>query len=193
MTRMKHVPLPSAEFLNDRYVYDPITGRLTWRFGTWNQRRKPGDPAGRISVGRYWECKINGRMFKTHRIIWRMVTGEDPGCLQIDHINGNSSDNRWDNLRVATVHQNAFNSRTYRARSSGLPKGVVARNGKYRARIGNGGAIDLGTFDTLEQAHSAYLRAAKAVCGVYANVRDQPTSYMLPPEFTTTCPERIAP
>jgi hypothetical protein len=117
----------------------------------------------------YIVVNVDGRFFKASRIIWRMVTGQDPGELLIDHIDGDPSNDRFDNLRVATTCQDAFNSRTYRTRLSGLPKGVVRRGSKYRARIGDGGCIDLGTYDTLEQAHDAYIRASRSICGEFAS------------------------
>jgi len=87
----------------------------------------------------------------------------------VDHTNLNGEDNRWTNLRLATYSQNAANSF---ARPSNVPlKGVTLekRTGRYFARIKiNYQNIHLGTFDTAEEAHAAYVAAAQKYFGEFA-------------------------
>ena len=70
---------------------------------------------------------------------------------QVDHIDGNRLNNDMSNLRIVTNQQNCFNRLNI--------KGYEPRYGRFRARIDlNGKHIHLGTFDTEEEAHQAYLR-----------------------------------
>lgn len=102
-----------------------------------------------------------------HRIIWKMITGEEPEC--IDHINGFPSDNRWRNLRAATYSLNRANSVS--KHRIGLPRGVVLhrKTGRYQAQIEtNGKKHYLGLFDQPDEAHEAYVQAAKERFGEFA-------------------------
>ncbi len=96
------------------------------------------------------------------------MTGAWPD--QIDHINGDRMDNRWANLRLATNSQNHANSKRYVTNRCGF-KGVSWRSdkNKWSARIvRNYRAKNLGYFDSPEQAHEAYVRAAEVVHGEFA-------------------------
>lgn len=91
---------------------------------------------------------------------------------QVDHINGDSSDNRLENLRLATNTQNARNRGKSKHNTSGY-KGVFwhKATNKWTAQIGvDRKRIYLGIFDTPELAHRAYCEAAKVYHGEFANV-----------------------
>ena len=89
----------------------------------------------------------------------------------IDHINGNKLDNRKCNLRPATPSQNAMNK--HKIPKSGYI-GVYHRkdNNKWAAKICiNYKRIYLGSFDNLEDAIIARLKAEKKYCGEFAPQR----------------------
>ena len=93
-----------------------------------------------------------------------------PSNLQVDHINGNSLDNRRINLRLVTAQQNKFNSVVKRDKKHKLPKGITRRKtGMYQARIMHN-RIDyyLGNFVTIEKAEAAYKAKAAELFGSYA-------------------------
>jgi len=91
-----------------------------------------------------------------------MLKREDPLSFQIDHINGNSKDNRIQNLRKATNQQNSINRKHVKGFS------FVKRSEKWEAAIRfNGRAKFLGYFDTEEQAREAYLRAKEKLHGEF--------------------------
>lgn len=115
----------------------------------------------------YSIVRINCVDFFSHRIIWSMLKGEIPQGMEIDHINGNTLDNRIDNLRIATRGQNSRN----RIGSSKLemPKGVSVNRKRFIAKITyNGTLYRLGSFKTLEEASNAYNEAAKRLHGEFA-------------------------
>lgn len=95
--------LPSKEELNERYDYDPITGILS--FKTHREPRYVGQPVGCTDSYGYLVTAWKGKIVKVHRLIWKMVYGEDPDT--VDHINENKQDNRLSNLQSVSSHLNA--------------------------------------------------------------------------------------
>lgn len=92
--------------------------------------------------------------------------------LRVDHINGDTLDNRRSNLRLATAMQNSRNRKINSNNSSGL-KGVHWHKGhrKWGAKIGvNWKQIGLGYFDTKEAAYAAYCEAALRYYGQFARL-----------------------
>lgn len=93
----------------------------------------------------------------------------------IDHINGDTLDNRKINLRPATQAQNQMNKGAQKNSSTGI-KGVcpTANGNKYRASIkANGKIHHLGTFANIEEAASVYDDAAKRFFGEFARLNKE--------------------
>lgn len=87
------------------------------------------------------------------------------GAIGVDHINGNGLDNRRSNLRVATQSQNSANS----GPRSGRYKGVTRRGSRWRAQIRiDWHQMQIGTYDTAEDAARAYDRHAFEAWGEFA-------------------------
>lgn len=155
--------------LKDALHYDPETGHWTWlvRMGS---RAGVGTIAGTKDRLGYIQIKFNGKLYKGHRLAWFYVTGEWPK-EELDHINRNPSDNRWCNLREASRTQNNRNTGNRKHNTSGLRGAFFCpnRKKKWDARIGlNGKSVYLGSFNTKEEAHAAYLAAARANYGEFA-------------------------
>jgi hypothetical protein len=95
----------------------------------------------------------------------------DPHGLQVDHVRGNTLDNRRSQLRAVTRFQNVRNAKLRKDNLLGF-KGVQLRNsGRYRAVIRvNRKAINLGSFATPEEAHAAYCAAAIEHFGEFARI-----------------------
>lgn len=149
--------------------YDPETGAFTWLQEA--VRRPVGAPAGVITHG-YVKISIDGVKHYGHRLAWLYMTGAWPARL-VDHKNGDTSDNRFTNLRSASNSENLWNRGATRANTSGF-KGVTAtkRLGRmWRATIKNGGKQrHLGYFKTKEEAADAYAKAAAELHGDFARL-----------------------
>jgi len=93
-----------------------------------------------------------------------------PAKLVVDHRNGNTLDNRKENLRVCTQGENILNSRVRHNKKEGLPKGVTRHGKKYAARIRKDNMTSyLGTFIYIEDAEAAYKKAAEELHGQFAH------------------------
>lgn len=113
---------------------------------------------------------VDGRGYYVHRLAWFYVHGRWPQ-QQIDHINGDPHDNRIANLREATVEQNRRNVRLSTKNKFGL-KGVTIQKGRYKAQIRFAGKhINIGLFDSPEEAHAAYCRHAIQLHGEFARLK----------------------
>lgn len=151
---MKSLPLPPQEYLLALFSYDKKSGELRRRTG-----RFAGEVAG-SRVGRRSQVRVNCVLYLRARIIWRMVTGDDPGDLEIDHKNLDTFDDRWCNLRKATRLQNMQNTRRPTHNRSGY-KGVAVDLRRsvdiYSAIIyKNRKQICLGHYSTPEEAKAVY-------------------------------------
>lgn len=132
---------------------------------TWNSHYA-GKVAGTDLRG-YVAINLDGFPRRAHRLAWLYVTGEYPAD-EIDHIDRNRANNRFENLRQATMPENQRNRAVNSNNQSGL-KGAFVYHDRFEARI----MVDkvthkLGTFDTAQEAHEAYCEAALRLHNDYA-------------------------
>ena len=141
--------------------YDPLKGVFTWIFdGT--RGVKAGDIAGSKLPTGYFQLCVAGKRIPAHRVAWLFVHGEFPD-KSIDHINRNKSDNRIENLRLATPEQNAQNRDKNSKNTSGY-KGVTwhKRDERWQAAITvKGKVLHLGYYNIVVDASKAYIDASK--------------------------------
>lgn len=154
---IKSKPLPTNSKLNELFEYDPNTGNLI-RKKTVNYNAKKGSTAGfiRKSDG-YWHIAIRGSYYLAHRLIWQMQFGEIPQGMYIDHINGITSDNRLENLRLVEHHINMKNQPVRRSNRSGVTGvSLIPSSKRWRALIQhNGKSVHLGCFINKQAAIKA--------------------------------------
>lgn len=156
--------------------YELETGQFTWRERadvrrSWNTRYA-GKRAGYAwKAGpnvTYWCVRIFDWPFLGHRLAWLYVTGSWPKP-QADHRDLNGLNNAWSNLREADKAQNGANTAKPRTNTTGFKGVSLDGRGRYRATIRVGGRQKwLGYFATAEEAHAAYVAAARVRSGDFA-------------------------
>lgn len=146
--------------------YDAETGvirKLKCRRSDWI-----GKQAGSINKKGYVAVSIYNKLYLAHRLAWLYIYGKWPE--QVDHIDGDKTNNRISNLRLATTSQNVHSQRIRRNNTSGY-KGVTFNRSanKWVAQIKiNRKQKYLGLFTSPIDAHSAYSHAAKKYFGEFA-------------------------
>lgn len=155
----------TQERLKKLLDYDPLTGIFTNKIG--RGRIVAGTVAGTINLKGYNQIQIDGYIYRAARLAWLYTYGIWP--TEVDHINGQRDCDKLHNLREVSRSQNNANSE----RPVGIAglRGVTwfERDQKWKAQIRiSGQSVHLGYFDTVEQAHVAYLNAVDVTFGEYA-------------------------
>jgi hypothetical protein len=167
------------QYVTESFVY--ADGALIWKerpvhhfVDEWRQRifnsRQAGSEAGAVWNG-YRMVNFKRRKLGVHRIVFLMHHGYLPA--EVDHIDGNSLNNRIENLRAATHQENTYNRGTYKNNTSGR-KGVSWHKptSKWAAGIReNGKWKHLGLFESFDAAVACRTSAELVVYGEFANER----------------------
>lgn len=150
----------TAERLREVLRANPATGEFRWiqHF----HKRFIGKIAGGIQPTPSGKPRIiiwvDNKPYKAHRLMWLYVTGKWPS-RRIDHIDTDATNNRWNNLRLATVQQNSWNSPKRGARyDKSRGRWLASIRGKH-----------IGVFKTEADAHEAYRKAALEQYGEFAH------------------------
>jgi HNH endonuclease/AP2 domain len=153
--------------LHELLHYDSETGEFRWQERV-GRSVEAGAIAGLLDSEGYRLITIKGRAYRAHQLAWFYTTGKWCRTV-IDHRDGDPSNNRWSNLRRATVSQNNANRRMHRNNKCGY-KGVTRNQwGRFWATIHKAGRrLHLGTFATAQDAHAAYMAAARKLFGEFA-------------------------
>lgn len=143
------------------FKYSPQTGIL-YRNPMKNRMQYLGPVKfrlkGYVVVGRL------NKMYRVHRIAFKIMGIDIPKGYEVDHINGKKHDNRWENLRLVKPFVNIQNQPIHRkGKLIGFTKDEY---GNYMARIcKNGKSHYLGRFKTKKEAHEAYKKAYERLYG----------------------------
>lgn len=158
----------TAARLRELLSYDPDTGVFTWLVNR-GRMAKAGNIAGHRTKDGYCHMRIDGKDYMAHRLAWLYMTGQWPTST-IDHADVDPGNDRWANLREATIGQNLANRRKPPSNTSGF-KGVTWHSEcrcwmasiKCQRR-----RFYLGLFDDPREAHAAYVAAAVTHFGEFA-------------------------
>lgn len=102
--------IPTAKELHSLFEYR--NGKLFWKVDTQFGKRRKGTRAGYLAGDGYRKIGIGNTSYMEHRLIWRMHHPKGRMPLVLDHIDCNKSNNRIENLRVATFSMNILNRLT---------------------------------------------------------------------------------
>lgn len=133
--------------------YEPDTGLLFWADAAHKSVR--GKRAGTFNRG-YVLVMYKSKFYKAHRLAWLLTHGSWPKEM-IDHIDGDPSNNKLNNLRDVNNHINQCNRHKARVDSKSGLMGASPYRNKWRSQIKRNGVIKyLGVFNTAQEAHEAY-------------------------------------
>jgi len=151
-------PAETRAWMERTFDVDPASGRLVWKVSPKMHPRMLGKEAGapRSSRKPYWYVKRDTLPIKRSWLVWLWAQHKWPDEM-LDHIDGNSLNDRADNLREATTYQNAWNHKR-RSRRINLPMGVRSMpSGRFEARISHMKTQHhLGSYATPAEAEAAY-------------------------------------
>lgn len=172
----------TAEILGTLLRYEPETGKLFWLprpvemcagprdWRRWNNRFAGAEAFAVVDNRGYLKGSIFNRTYAAHRVAWTIATGAWPAA-EIDHINRVKTDNRLENLRLATKKQNMRNRKSLGGASSEY-LGVTWHKGrqKWQASIEVDGRCKyLGLHSDEASAAMAYDSASVAHFGEFAS------------------------
>jgi len=147
---MKPLTLPDQEYLNTLFRYDFEQGTLHWIPQPGKRCNNTRQTAGCYTTKGYRIVRIDGCLYKEHRIIWVMHNGPIPDGLDIDHIDRDTTNNKLENLRLATRSINNLNKN-----SKGVTYDKTRKKWKAQLTI-NGKQVLNKRFDSYEEALSVY-------------------------------------
>lgn len=172
-TSPDETPVAVTHISHDRLLellyYDPLSGVFSWR--VQQGRSKIGNATGSLNSNGYLRIRVDGKRYLSHRLAWFYVNGVWPNG-ELDHKDRIKTNNAYSNLRKATRSQNMANIDTSAMNKSGH-KGALfhKKSRKWIAQISNKGkSVHLGTFNSPELAHAAYVGAAKILRGNFNHV-----------------------
>ena len=122
----------TQERLKELLNYNPDTGVFTWKVTGYN--RVAGGKAGAITTRGYVRIPVNRRMYQASHLAYFYLTGKLPIAV-IDHIDRDTSNNSWNNLRAASIAENSHNRKVpWTNKSTGI-KGICLSRGGYNCKI----------------------------------------------------------
>lgn len=162
------------EQLKIKYHFTYVSsGNLIRNFDANNNKAMKGDIAGNIRKDGYITVKVETKRYYLHRLIWIYHNGEIPKNMQIDHIDGNPSNNKIENLQVLNNRNNTLKGNRKKKGKVPFIGVVLTKENNYQASIRNNGRREcLGTFSTPEDAAKAYDKRAFEINGSYATLNN---------------------
>lgn len=153
-------------------IYQPSTGIFRWRTRTGGKAVK-GSIAGGVNSRGYVSLRVKGKNYTAHRLAFFLVNGFLPP--EVDHIDGNKTNNSATNLRASTKSENQHNSKIRKDNSTGV-KGVHwdSRDRKWVSSIKKDKVRhDLGRYESIFDAACAVISMRNRLHGDFGNRGDK--------------------
>lgn len=151
--------------VKDVFSYDPITGTVSWKVARGT--KSIGADAGTVNKLGYLRIQYAKRMYLAHRIAWFLHYGTQPPIV-LDHVDGNPSNNRINNLREATPSQNMQNASTQVGKSG--VKNIAWKRNAWTVRFSvDGRRREFGRFQNLDLAKEFAGEVRTEIYGSFAN------------------------
>ena len=166
---------PHQHPIEDFIYYSEDLQELVWKERTEEQEPEPrlrnsfnkrwaNKPVvGSVTTNGYRQVSLYGKTYSYHHVVWFLKAGEWPS-MQIDHINRDRLDNKFDNLRHVSASQNCRNSPLRSNNTTGVV-GVAKRGQSWGAYICG---RSLGRFSEFEDV-VACRKAAEVKEGFHEN------------------------
>lgn len=164
----------TPEHLHELLRYEAETGKLFWKSRPvemfvckcaqhrWNMRYAGKEALNALMKNGYYKGSIFGVQMLAHRVIWALCKNVWPS-YEIDHIDGNSLNNRIENLRDVTPEINRRNTARQCKTKAPYP-GIIhnVKRGRFYSRItASNVTYHLGSFDNLDDAIAARKKAER--------------------------------
>lgn len=159
----------AADFVRRAFIYNPDTGKIFWAekrprsdfpsdrgFAIFHAQFAGKEAFTTTGVNGYKQTRIGPVLLNAHRVAWLLFHGDWPP-EQVDHINGDRTDNRIANLRSATHSENCRNTGLSARNRSGRI-GVHFDRSRQKWAVNtkvNGKPVRRGRFATFEEACAA--------------------------------------
>lgn len=178
--------LPNIDYLKQCFLMNK-NGELFWmdrpaeHFGGWYgykgwNKKYAGKRADTDMRNGYFAVCVNGVRYKSHRVVFAIAHGSVDSNLQIDHANGDTKDNRPENLREATQSQNSVNFKGARSDNTKGARGVTWNKGnkKWESSVFfDGKRKYIGLFEIKEEAIRVSAEARKLHFGEFWESRNE--------------------
>ena len=166
--------LITQDYLKSILNYDPDSGAWSWIISP-RPGLTVGSQADHVDPYGYKLIVINYKAYLASRLAWLYMTGKWPEYT-VDHKNNDNTDDKWENLRLATYSQQCMNRRVRKDRKYDLPRGVEAvvtggRFNGYRAVLMvNRKKYRSSLTQSAEEAHKAYIELSKQHHGEFGHL-----------------------
>ncbi len=139
------------------YVDGEVEGGLRWKVKTGHHAA--GTQAGNHNGSGYWQVTFREVRLLSSRVVWVLTNGQIPDEMEVDHKDGNRSNNRPDNLQLLShsTNRRGFNKLFSKNKSGYMGVSYARDRRKWHAGIKRDGRhITIGRYPTAIEAAKAY-------------------------------------